>query len=60
MTGAWIPRPPRRGEKARAGAAAIVVGVAAGLAALYLARLVLFRDELSLTPTEAPGAGEGP
>jgi len=50
-------RAPERGETAAAGAFAAVVGLVAGISVFYVARMLLSRDEVRLSPP-APGGGE--
>lgn len=51
----WAPRPPEPRESVLAGAFAAATGLAVGMAAFYLARLLLFREEVLLEP---PPRGE--
>ncbi|UCC26993.1 MAG: hypothetical protein JSU98_07770 [Gemmatimonadales bacterium] len=58
MSTSWRPRRLERRESLIAGLVASAAGVAAGLAAFYLARIALARDELPLEPPARSGGGE--
>lgn len=55
----WVRRPPERGERGEAALIAAAVGVAVGLGAFYLAKLLLFREELRLGPPPPDREEEG-
>lgn len=59
MKVAWTRRPPEPREAAAAGLVGAAVGVATGLVAFYLARLLLSRDEVRLEPPEKGEGAEG-